>query len=118
MHHYCTQGSKHNTPFPVPVPTTLAERVAQTPKAAAWALEKLSLGEADGTQQGGNVAAAIMRGDARVTSNDSFKDSHGTAAFTLQGNNPKKAIEGRHQTHRLKQDQCAYRRELGRFVAS
>ena len=59
------------------------------------------------------MAAAILHGDARAVSDGSFKDSHGTAAFILQGDNPKKAIEGRNQTHGLKQDQCAYQSELG-----
>ena len=58
------------------------------------------------------MAAAIMRRDARAVSDGSFKDSHGTAAFCLHGDNPTKAIHGCHQTHGTKEVQCPYRSEL------
>ena len=62
---------------------------------------------------GGNVAAAIMRGDARAVSDGSYKEGHGTSAFVLHGQDHHKAIRGRNTIPGRPEEQCAYRSELG-----
>ena len=70
-------------------------------------------GADEGQQVGGNVAAAILRGDARAISDGSYKDGHGTSAFVLHGDCPTKTINGRNVIPGKAAIQCAYRSELG-----
>ena len=76
----------------------------------------MRFGTDEGHQVGGNVAAAILRGDARAVSDGSYKQKHGTSAFVLHGDSHFKAIRGRNVIPGRPEEQCAYRSELGGVV--
>ena len=105
-HHAVTQ------PEVQPAPTTLSERLAFLPPNVRWAVESLQLGAGEGEQLGGNVAAALLRRDARAVSDGSYKEGHGTSAFVLHGDRPDKAIRGANVVPGSTAEQCAYRSEL------
>ena len=95
---------------------TLAETFESLPPHTKWAVENLQFGSDEGLQVGGNVAAAILRGDARAVSDGSYKEGHGTSAFTLQGDTPTKAIKGQNTIPGCPEEQSAFRSELGGVV--
>jgi hypothetical protein len=94
-------------------PTNLEEAIKGLPPDTKWAVETLALGPTTTNQQGANVAAAILQGTCKAVTDGSYKDSHGTASFIIQGNNRQHSIKGSNVTHGSPAEQCAYGSELG-----
>ena len=111
LNNYSTHGVI--PPLGTKEPQTLPELFMLLDPQSQWAVEKLQWGHNEGNQTGGNVAAAILRGDAKAVSDGSYKDGHGTSAFILKGDSHQKAIRGRNTIPGRKEEQCAYRSELG-----
>ena len=108
---YSTQGIKPaDTPAP---PSSLQEAVEALDEPSKWAVSSIRLGQPTGTQHGGNIAAAIMRGDCRAVCDGSYREGHGTAAFVIWGDNSNKTIRGENVTPGAREEQCAYRSEMG-----
>ena len=103
----------HSAQTQNPPPLSLEDKFKALPPQTKWAAQNIKFGEDEGLQVGGNVAAAIFRGDAKAVSDGSYKEGHGTSSFTLQGDTFKKAINGQNTIPGSKEEQCAFRSELG-----
>ena len=82
-----------------------------------WAVHTVTQ-QTKGQDNGNNVAQAIRDGTARAVCDGSFKNGKGTAGFCMHGAVDKHQITGSHCTPGRKEDQCAYRSELGGVVGT
>ncbi len=82
-----------------------------------WAVEEVTQ-KTKGSDNGANVAAAIQEKTARAVCDGSYKDGHGTAGFCIHGDNPLLQVEGCNRTPGRREDQSAYRSELGGVVGT
>jgi hypothetical protein len=76
---------------------------------AAWAVKGLTVGNED---DGRAVATSISNGSCLAISDGSFKDQHGTASWTVQGDDSFGALGSSLISPGNPEDQSAYRSEL------
>jgi hypothetical protein len=88
-------------------PTSLSDALDQHVQADKWAVDKIDCGDG-----GRNVALAIINGTAKAISDGSFKDSMGTSASILYGNDPTSKITTVNGVPGNDDEQSAYRSEL------
>ena len=94
-------------PPPANTPQSLSQAIASLCTQEAWALEDITIPE----DEGAHIAAAIIMGTARAVSDGSLKHHHGTSAFTLQGYDSTKKIEGANRVPGSTTDQDPFRAE-------
>ena len=83
-----------------------------------WATEDVTQRNSK-ADNGLNVATAIEEGRGRAVCDGSYKEGeHGTASFTLHGDDPRKQILGLNRTPGRPQEQSPCRSELGGIVGT
>jgi hypothetical protein len=100
-------------PGPTPNPSTLKEHLDSLDAPSKWAVATMDLGPGTPSQQGADIAAAIMQGTCKAVTDGSYKLHHGTASFVIKGLDPRKTIQGSNVTPGQPSEQCAYRSKLG-----
>ena len=76
-----------------------------------WAIARLHCDDS-----GASLAAAIAAGTAIAVCDGSYKDSHGTAAFVIEGTTSAHRFLGVNVTPGFPEDQSPYRAELGGII--
>ena len=74
-------GTTHTLVPQAPICSTLESAIRALPPSKRWCLQEVTFSD----DQGREIAHAIQQGTAIAVSDGSFKDSFGTAGWTLRG---------------------------------
>ena len=106
-------GTTHTLVPPVPICSNLEAAIRALPPSKRWCLQEVTFSD----DQGRELAQAIQQGKAIAVSDGSFKDSFGTAGWTLRGCDDSIYITGALVTPGDPQYQSAYRSEISGIYA-